>query len=120
MLTTRKITTIEMQNNCYRCSLIDSDDLQEKLDAFCALPPNRVETIRTGDEATVIPFNASPTAAVAVTIFSQGLELSATDIRKEEHLKDFPGASLIIVEMSEVRLYIFITFSLPCSNVTYS
>ena len=61
-----------------------------------------METLRAGEEATVIPFNASPTAAVAVTIFSQGLELSATDIRKEEHLKDFPGASLIIVEMSEV------------------
>ena len=38
----------------------------------------------------------------AVTIFGQGLELSATDIRKEDHLKEFPGASLIIVEMSEV------------------
>ena len=91
-----------MLNNCHGCSLRDSDDFQEKLDAFCTLPPNRVENMRTGDEATVIPFNVSPTAAVAVTIFSQGLELSATDIRKEEHLKDFPGASLIIVEMSEV------------------
>ena len=97
------ITAIKMKNkNLYRCSLIEPDDFQEKLDAFCALPPNRVETIRTGEEATVVPFNASPTAAVAVTIFSQGLELSATDIRKEEHLKDFPGASLTIVEMSEV------------------
>lgn len=61
-----------------------------------------METLRAGEEATVIPFNSSPTAAVAVTVFSQGLELSATDIRKEEHLKDFPGASLIIVETSEV------------------
>ena len=36
------------------------------------------------------------------SVFSQGLELSANDIRKEEHLKDFPGASLVIVETSSV------------------
>lgn len=61
-----------------------------------------METIRADDAITVVPFNVGPPAAVTVTVFSMGMELSANDIRKEEHLKDFPGASLIIVETSEV------------------
>lgn len=68
-----------------------------------------METIRVGDETTVIPFDIGTTTAVAVTVFSLGLELSANDIRKEDHLKDFPGASLIIVETSEVCIFAFIT-----------
>ena len=65
-----------------------------------------METIRASDETTIIPFDVGTTTAVAVTFFSLGLELSANEIKKEDHLKDFPGASLIIIETSEVCILV--------------
>lgn len=56
------------------------------------------------DETTIIRFpspdNLGPD--VTLTVFSLGLELSANIVRAEDHLKEFPGASLCIVEVEKV------------------
>ena len=114
--------------NLYRCSLIEPDDFQEKLDAFCALPPNRVETIRTGEEATIVPFNASPTATVAVTIFVRDFNclqptLERRNISKTfQDLIDYSGnvrgmrVKLFIPNLCSVKCASFYIYnlSMPC------
>ena len=79
---------------------------QDRLDVSCARFLPHANTGNVSDEITVIRFPSadklSRNSAVTLTVFSLGLDLSANVIRSEDHLKEFPGASLIVMEIPEV------------------
>ena len=84
--------------------------LQDKLDAARNLKNKR--NLSVGDsscQGTIL--SCQPDRQIEdiynCTIFDKGLEMTLVDIKQYKHLNDFPGASLIIIELDEVNCNYF-------------